>query len=178
MPEEMTPCQPQPASDDPTTAPSAMPAASEALAGDSTEPEGSSSSSSLSSRSGTPTSKVKVTGGTLKARAAARLEAVMETVDRDLRLPLDDQWYISWDGSYNFDLVEIVMSDPTHRWSDGTSKPKHMVRAYCGSSFAHALRLYSEKKLQTSGAKTVEAVLAALAKIEATIAKVMERLNA
>lgn len=165
----MTSCQSPndpPASDNPVPAQPAPNAESASSAG-APKPESAASSSSPST--------AKPFG--LKAKLAAKLAELMEeSSDGNLKLPLDEHWYIRWDGSC-YNLIEVRMPDPNNPATKNQTTPRHLIDAYCGSSLTYALKRYTEKAVAASATQTVEALLRTLARIENTINSIAAHLT-
>lgn len=101
----------------------------------------------------------------------------MEEIEQGMKLPLDEHWYIRWDGNC-FDLIEVRLPDPNSPLTKNANTPKHVVRAYCGSDLRYALTLYATKALaESEGIATAKSVLKKMADIEAVIEKVLARIS-
>ena len=177
MTEGMTPCQHQTVSETPPLASNAEAAVCVAGVGEA-NPELSLSSLPSSDRTDAPTPAAKGTAtGGMKDRLKARLQKAVQESDGETRFPLDENWYVRWDGN-NWDLVEVRLPDPNSPLTKNLTTPKHIVRSYCGAHLDYAISLYTQKRLQDSGVKTAELVLAELTRINTRLAQIAELLKA
>jgi hypothetical protein len=169
-------CPSPSASENRSDAPPAAGAASEQPAGGNPSTTEPSSSQPIETPS-TDAPKAQRTSSGLKDRARQALAKLAEeTADGGMKLPLDDSWYVRWDG-WNYDLVEMRLPDATHALTKNATTPRHLVRAHCGGSLRYALKLYAHHALAGSNAGSHAAVLRKLDQIDQSIQTLINRLG-
>lgn len=96
-----------------------------------------------------------------------------------LRIPLDDDWQLRWDG-FCYNLIRVRDKDLDNRFAreKGAVPGKvYVIDSYCGSDLGGALALYANRAAAESNRHTSTALLAKLADIERAIVAVLERLS-